>query len=211
MEVKKEHLDKIFDLAKLSFTFAKVNRITRHEDGKRLESDTDHSFMLSLISCSLADTFYKDKLDIGLVSQFALVHDLVEVYAGDTNTLVGTSEDVKNNKIKKESESFERIKKEFSLEFPYVHKMIERYEAQDSKEARFIKFVDKILPEITHIIGGFAAIDDLGLGKDYLFSFLDEKFIFLKEKHKEEFIEILEIYKNISDITKEKYLQINNK
>lgn len=206
MEVKKEYINKIFDLAKLSLAFARTNRVTLHEDGKRLESDTDHTFMLSLISCSLADTFYKDKLDIGLVSQFALIHDLVEVYAGDTDTFKNLSDNTK-----KEKESLIRIEKEFGLEFPYIHKMIERYEAQDGKEARFIKFVDKIMPELTHILNDFVYIKNSNLDMNYFFNFLDNKYLFLKEKYQDDFPDILEVYKSISEITKEKYLQINNK
>lgn len=49
MEVKKEHVDKVLDLAKLSLLFAKTNRAVFHEDGVTPESDTDHTFMLALI------------------------------------------------------------------------------------------------------------------------------------------------------------------
>ena len=118
MEAKKEHIDKVFELAKLSLDFAKVNRVTHHEDGIRNESDTDHTFMLSLIACSLADTFYKDKLDIGLVSQFALVHDLVEVHVGDTNSFINVSEEARKEKQERERKSLEKIKDEFGENFP---------------------------------------------------------------------------------------------
>ena len=210
MEVKKEYINKIFDLAKLSLAFSRTNRVTLHEDGKRLESDTDHTFMLSLISCSLADTFYKNNFDLGLVSQFALIHDLVEVYAGDTDTFKNLSDNTKQEKELRERESLIRIEKEFGLEFPYIHKMIERYEAQDSKEARFIKFVDKIMPELTHILNDFVYIKNSNLDMNYFFNFLDNKYFLLKEKYQDDFPDILEIYKNISEITKGKYLQINN-
>ena len=210
MEDKKDYTKKIFDLAKLSLTFAKVNRVTHHEDGVRNESDTDHTFMLSLISCSLADSFYKDKLDIGLVSQFALVHDLVEVYAGDTNSFVNTSEESKKEKQEREKESFERIKEEFGFEFPYIHEMIEKYESQDTKEARFIKLVDKILPETSHFLSDFSYINNSGLGKDYFFNFLDDKHNILDSKYGSEFPEIIELNNNVKIFVKENYLK-NNK
>jgi len=73
-------------LGQLALAFGRVNRITRHEDGTTPESDTDHTVMLGLIACALAERWYPH-LDRGLVAQYALVHDLVEVYAGDTPTL----------------------------------------------------------------------------------------------------------------------------
>jgi putative hydrolase of HD superfamily len=207
MEEKKDYIKKIFDLGKLSFTFAKVNRFVRYDDGIRNESDTDHAYMLSLISCSLADTFYKDNLDIGLVSQFALVHDLVEVYAGDTNTFVNISEESKKEKTEREKMSFQKIKDEFGLEFPYIHKMIERYESQDTKEARFIKLVDKIIPDITESLSNFAYVNSTGLGKDYFFSFMDNKYNVLDSKYGSEFSEILEFYNSIKSFIKEEYIK----
>jgi hypothetical protein len=45
------------------------------------ESDTDHTVMLALIACALAP-IVDARLDVGLVAQYALVHDLVEAYAG---------------------------------------------------------------------------------------------------------------------------------
>lgn len=197
MEVKKEHIDKIFDLAKLSLSFAKVNRVTHHEDGKRNESDTDHTFMLSLIACSIADAFYKDKLDIGLISQYATVHDLVEVYAGDTNSFVNTSIESKKEKEKRERASLERIKKEFDLEFPWISEMIEKYELQYTKEARFIKFVDKILPEIMHILSNFSYILNSGKEKVYYVEFHKDKLEKLKALYSIEFPEIFNMYEDI--------------
>ena len=97
----------LVDIGKLVLQFAKVNRVTLHEDGITPESDTDHTVMLSVCACALADALYKDKLDIGKVAQFATVHDLVEVYAGDTNT-INISKAGREEKNKKEQESFMR-------------------------------------------------------------------------------------------------------
>jgi putative hydrolase of HD superfamily len=209
MEVKKEHVDKVFDLAKLSLAFAKVNRVTHHEDGIRPESDTDHTFMLSLIACSLADTFYKDKLDIGLVSQFALIHDLVEVYAGDTNSFVNVSEESRKEKEERERKSLEKIKDQFGKDFPWIHTKIEEYESQNSKEARFVKFVDKILPELSHVLSGFSYINNSGLGKDYFLDFLDTKYHSLERKYGSDFPEILYLYNLELEKVKEDFNNLN--
>lgn len=68
--------NKIEELASLVLDFGKVDRITAHQDGVFPESDTDHTVMLGVIGVSLAKRLYND-LDLGLIAQFALVHDLV--------------------------------------------------------------------------------------------------------------------------------------
>lgn len=73
-----------FRLARISLAFGRVERLTRHEDGIRPETDTDHTVMLGLVACELAPT----SLDRAAVAAYALVHDLLEVYAGDTQTLI---------------------------------------------------------------------------------------------------------------------------
>ena len=84
----------VLGLGGLSLAFGRVERATRHEDGTTPESDTDHTVMLGLIGCSLAPLVCAD-LDLGLIAQYALVHDVVEVHAGDTNTLRQPDADTK--------------------------------------------------------------------------------------------------------------------
>lgn len=189
-------VEKILELGNLSLNFSKINRMTFHQDGLRPESDTDHTFMLSLISCSLAEKFYKDKLDISLVSQFALIHDLVEVYAGDTDTLVNNSEEAKIIKEEKEIESLNKMKKEFGDIFPWIHETIEKYESQESKESRFIKILDKVLPKITSIFNNCIAIKKRKSKQEYE-EFLKDQ-IDLYKGHFEEFPEILFIFNEIN-------------
>lgn len=209
MKIKNEYVNKVFDLAKISLAFAKINRATHHEDGIRRESDTDHTFMLSLISCSLADTFYKKDLNTGLVSQFALIHDLVEVYAGDTNSFINFSKELREEKQKRELLSFQKIKDEINPEFPFSTDLIARYEKQEEKEARFVKFVDKIMPELSHIITNFSYINNSGTSRDYFYSFIKNKSLDLNEKYNKDFPEVFDLYKMILEIMFNKYEKLN--
>lgn len=151
--------DKIVKLASIILDFGRVNRQTFHQDGLYPESDTDHTVALGIIGATLAFKMYPS-LDIGLVTQFALVHDLVEVYAGDTPTLMNVNDTFLKQKEGKEKEAFNKIKNEFGNDFNWIHQTIEKYEALDTKEARFIKILDKILPKITVILNGAKAIND---------------------------------------------------
>jgi 5'-deoxynucleotidase YfbR-like HD superfamily hydrolase len=149
----------IIKLASTILDFGKVNRQTFHQDGLQPESDTDHTVMLGIIAGSLAKKLYAD-LDIGLVVQFALVHDLVEVYAGGTPTLMDVGEDFFKEKANREQKALEKLKTEFGENFSWIHTMIKKYEKLDTKEARFIKTLDKILPKLTVILNNAKGIND---------------------------------------------------
>jgi putative hydrolase of HD superfamily len=142
--------EKMLDLGKLSLRFARVDRATYHEDGVRRESDTDHTVMLGLCACAFASS-YDTTLNLGKVAQFAFIHDLVEAYAGDTNSL-GMVEDIKKVKEEREHEAFLKIKEEFKDVFPWIHTTIEEYESLATPEAKFIKAFDKIMPKVTQVL-----------------------------------------------------------
>ena len=142
--------NKMVELGQLSLLFARVNRATYHEDGVTQESDSDHTVMLGVCACAFASEYDKS-LDLGKVAHFAFIHDLVEAYAGDTNSL-GMVEDVKKVKEEREHDAFLRIKKEFENIFPWIHSTIEAYESLGSKEAKFIKAFDKIMPKVTQVL-----------------------------------------------------------
>jgi len=81
-------------------------------------------------------------LDVGKVAQFATVHDLVEVYAGDTSNLGPEAE--KKTKDAREHAALDRLKAELTA-FPWICQTIEEYENQTTEEARFVKAVDKVM------------------------------------------------------------------
>jgi putative hydrolase of HD superfamily len=151
----------VIDLGELSLAFGRVDRVTYHPDGKTFESDTDHTVMLGLIACAFAERYLPD-LDLGLVAQFALVHDLVEVYAGDTSTL-NISEDGKAAKKAREEKAQAQIYDEFDQRLPWIASMIYRYEIRLQPEARYVKAMDKLLPKITHILNNCQSIRDEGM------------------------------------------------
>ncbi len=161
----------LVDIGELVFKFAKVKRVTSHEDGITLESDTDHTVMLSVCACALAEKLYKDSLDLGKVAQFAIVHDLVEAYAGDTDSF-GITDDGRVAKEKREEESYHKIREKFDSVFPWIGETIGSYEKLESKEARFVKTVDKAMSKIAHILNNGVyfknrGLDEASMWRDY--------------------------------------------
>jgi 5'-deoxynucleotidase YfbR-like HD superfamily hydrolase len=146
-------------LGGLAMQFATIQRATYLADGSTHESDTDHTVMLGLMACAFAAT-YEPSLDIGKVAQFALVHDLVEAYAGDTDTFNMTSDKHHSDKAAREAVALARIQKEFDATLPWISKTISEYESLESPEARFIKTLDKTLPKVTRFVNNDAMNTD---------------------------------------------------
>ena len=185
-----ENSQGLVDVAKLVLTFARVNRVTLHEDGVTPESDTDHTVMLSVCACALAEKLYKDSLDMGLVAQFAIVHDLVEAYAMDTDSF-GLSEAGKKAKDAREHEAFVQIEHEFKGVYPWIPEMIEKYEKLDTREARFVKTVDKLMSKLTHILNNGAYFKSKGMNAETMWFNYTTMAKTTEEKYGAEFPEIL--------------------
>lgn len=189
------HAKGLVDIGRLIFTFAKVNRVTFHEDGKRLESDTDHTVMVSVCACALAERLYKD-LDLGKVSQFATVHDLVEAYASDTDSF-GITDEQRVAKEKREHDAHLKIRKEFDNVFPWIGETIEAYEKLDTKEARFVKTVDKSMSKITHILNGGQYFKNRGLNEEMMLRDYKTVISVAEKKYGAEFPELIALMEEL--------------
>jgi putative hydrolases of HD superfamily len=149
--------NKILELASLCLDYGLVNRKTMHQDGVTYESDTTHTVMLGVMGTAVAAKLYPH-LDLGKISQFSMIHDLVEVYAGDTPTLKITHDTFFQEKEERELEALQRIKSEFHETFPWICDTIEEYERLESPEARFVKAFDKVMPNLTVILNNGMSI-----------------------------------------------------
>lgn len=186
------HTEGLVGVGKMILDFALVNRVTLHEDGVRPESDTDHTVMLSVCACALADSLYKNKLDIGKVAQFAIVHDLVEVHVGDTNT-INLSKEGRANKDKKENESLKKIEEQFKDIYPWIHTTIMQYELRDTPEARFVKTLDKAMSKITNTLNKGSAIKKLGTTHEEIKQHFINQTEEYRAKYGKEFPELIDI------------------
>lgn len=135
----------------LALQFGRVQRATRHPDGVRPETDTDHTVMLAIVACEIAPA----GLSRSKIAEFAVVHDLVEAYAGDTQTL-NIDAAGRVTKDARERAALARLRIEFGAS-SWIVFMIEEYERQASPEARYVKLLDKVLPKLTHLANGCAA------------------------------------------------------
>ena len=164
MTTTHDSLARSIQIARISLAFGRVNRATLHEDGERPETDTDHTVMLGLLACELAP----HGLDRAKIAAFALVHDLVEVYAGDTQTLT-ISPDIAAAKRTREDAARQRLVAELG-DGSWLADTMAAYEQQREPEARFVRLVDKVLPKLTHAFNECAAAQRLTDWRGFLAS-----------------------------------------
>jgi putative hydrolase of HD superfamily len=148
-------------LSEVCLAFGRTDRATFHPDGVTPESDTDHTVMLGIVAAALAARLYPH-LDRGLIAQFALVHDLVEVHVGDTPTLQISAAGLAEKEAR-EDDALHQLEAEFGPELPWVPDTIRAYEGRASAEARFVKTVDKLLPKVLVGLTGGATLATHGM------------------------------------------------
>ena len=156
-------IDRALMTARLALALGRVNRATYHEDGQRPETDTDHTVMLCLLVADLAQLpSLRGRVDVGQLIAFALVHDVVEAYAGDTVSISLDAEQ-RRAKARRETAALNRLSKEFGAD-SWLVRTIKAYEAMDTIEARLVNFADKIAPKLTHALNGGCTMRRLGIG-----------------------------------------------
>ena len=146
-------------ITKLALAFSRIERVTKHEDGVRPETDSDHTVMLAWMAAELAPAW----LNRDRVAAYAVIHDLPETHAGDKQTLrisdAGRAE-------KQAAEAAARMRFGCEIGFSsWTYQKMLSYEAQGVSEARYVRLFDKILPKLTHALNGCIAVQNLGLDR----------------------------------------------
>jgi 5'-deoxynucleotidase YfbR-like HD superfamily hydrolase len=120
-------------------------------DRERKENTGEHSAALTILAGMLAPAM-DPKLDLGKIAQFAIVHDIVEIHAGDVT--VWDADHIQQTKAANERKAATRIATEFP-DFPWITKTYDEYEERDTAEARYVYALDKIYPHLMVIAGDY--------------------------------------------------------
>ena len=148
-------------LDELACSYADVRRLTRARDGE-FETDASHSLHVALLALPYAAENYPD-LDQSKLAIYALIHDIVEGYAGNVPSF-GASEDRMRQKAIDETAALDTIEEKFSFRYPHFVAMIFGYEHLVDDEAKFIKTFDKMDPGFTHLYNNGGVItNELGI------------------------------------------------
>ncbi len=133
-------LEQLLDFVRFTHLTHQVERVARIPGTSRYANTVEHSYQLTLIAWYMIETEGLS-LDRDLVIRYALVHDLVETYAGDTYFYDTRAEATKRER---EHAALERIRQEFPG-FDALTHLIEGYEAQADAESRFVYALDKLI------------------------------------------------------------------
>ena len=140
-------LDKTVDFIKEIEKLKSVTRFNRTLDG-RFENSAEHSWQGAIAAMVFQD-YYPEKLNMEKVISMLLIHDLGEIYAGDTWVF----DDKK--KVHSHDRELESIKKTMSIlpEEKYLNMKESwlEFEKGQSAEARYARVIDALVPLINHL------------------------------------------------------------
>lgn len=118
----------------------RVQRVSRRPNEREWTNVAEHTFEVAMLSWYIASVEKLD-LDIPLILRYALVHDIVEAYAGDT---LFTDTEAQKSKLEREAKALMRIEQELP-ECTDITTLIHEYEERATPEARFVYAVDKLI------------------------------------------------------------------
>ena len=154
-----------------------VTRFNRTLDG-RLENSAEHSWQGAIAAMVLQD-YYPERLNMEKVMSMLLIHDLGEIYAGDTWVF----DDEK--KLHSHDRELESIEKTMSIlpEEKYLNMKNSwlEFEKGQSAEARYARVIDALVPLINHL-----EVSELNYNPDHISSeMVLEKKKFIKDESEE--------------------------
>jgi putative hydrolase of HD superfamily len=138
------NLEKIFSFLNQAGKLKDVLRYNEKRNGAK-ESVADHSWRLALMAFTMAEEL-EISVDILKSIKLAIVHDVAESITGDIDAvLIMEGKVLKEEKKRKEISAMEEIKKiapeKVGLE---IYNLWDEYEKGETKEAKFIKALDKV-------------------------------------------------------------------
>ncbi len=142
--MNEERLKRQLEFLKEADKLKTVFRQTYLVDGSRRENDAEHSWELAFMVILLSDYTGEKKLDILKLLKMTLIHDIVEIDAGDT--YIYDKEGMKEKEVK-EAEAAGRL---FSIlpddQCAELKSLWEEFERRESPEAKFAAALDRFQP-----------------------------------------------------------------
>lgn len=129
-----------------------IGRQTYLADGSRKEKDAEHAWHMAVMAFLLED-YANEKIDLLKTIKMILLHDVVEIDAGDTYAY-----DTQGNKTKRmrEQKAADRIYGMLPEEQKAEYRALwEEFEAMETPESKFANTLDKVQPVLlNHASGG---------------------------------------------------------
>ncbi|EFC81381.1 HD family hydrolase [Parafrankia sp. EUN1f] len=128
-----------------------VLRRSRLADDSRAENDAEHSWHLAMMAVVLGE-YADEEVDTGRVLRMLLVHDLVEIYAGDT--FVYDQAAIAEQEAREKAAAdrlFPLLPRDQAVQ---LRSLWEEFEARRTPDARFARALDRLQPLILNYVTG---------------------------------------------------------
>ncbi len=166
MEKLKRKMEFLMEIDKLKNIF----RQSMLTDNSRNENDAEHSWHIAMYAIVLIDYAPKD-IDILKVLKMCLIHDIVEIYAGDT--FLYDEELTKTKKIREEEAGrkiFGILPEDMADEF---YMLWQEFEDKKTKEAIYSHMLDRLEPIMLNYATKGGSWQKHNVTKDMVLSRLD--------------------------------------
>lgn len=141
-------IQKAFGFIRLTQKFRNIVRDVHVGHDDRYENDMEHSYQLAMFVWYLTST-NSLSYDVNKLIRYALIHDLVETYAGDTPALTSSAEKIQSKEAR-EDQAFAQILEEIP-EFGELREVWENYKQKVDQESRLVYVLDKVMPILNEL------------------------------------------------------------
>ena len=159
-------LDKLFDFFREIDKEKQIYRQTMLADGSRQENDAEHAWHMAIMTILLSQ-YANEDIDVLKTVTMLLIHDIVEIDAGDTYAY--DSEGQKTQRAREEKAA-QRI---FGLlpeeQGKYMRDLWEEFEAYETAEAKFAHTMDNIQPMMLNAATEGKAWEERGIRLSQVF------------------------------------------
>lgn len=143
MDEKMKELDALFDFFREIDKEKLIERKTYVTGAVRWENDAEHAWHMALMTVLLSE-YSNEPIDVLKTVTMLLIHDLVEIDAGDTYAYSGVSKEEQHAKEEKgAARIFGMLPKEKGRK---LYDLWQEFEAGETAEARFAHAMDNIQP-----------------------------------------------------------------
>lgn len=139
----KERLKKQFDFFKEIDKEKEIFRQTYLADASRKENDAEHAWHMAIMTVLLSE-YANEEIDVLKTVTMLLIHDIVEIDAGDTYAYDSEGKKTQEEREQKAADRIFHLLPDDQADKMYA--LWEEFEAQQTPEAKFARTMDNIQP-----------------------------------------------------------------
>ncbi|BBF45307.1 hypothetical protein lbkm_4069 [Lachnospiraceae bacterium KM106-2] len=156
MERLEKQIQFILELDKIK----KIRRQTYLTDGIEKEDDAQHSWHLAVM-CIILQEYANESIDVLKTMSMVLIHDVIEIDAGDTYAYDEAGNQTKQERELKAAERIFNILPQDQAE--YMRSLWDEFEEMQTAESKFANAMDKIQPMLLNDATGGKAWREHGV------------------------------------------------